>query len=184
MNQINGRLNAQGNITGSLNGAGGGGATALTQLTDVNISNPTNDQALVYDSESSKWVNASLPSGVDELSDLTDVDTGILLDGYILRYDSSTQKWYSVNPESVFPWHDHESTVLWVLNQGIVNAEFNFNITNMVIDLHFSVPNICPSDMTISYNSESGKWKLRITIPYDENQPSVNCLITLRNSRW
>ena len=31
------------------NGGGGGGASALTDLTDVNISSPTDGQALIYD---------------------------------------------------------------------------------------------------------------------------------------
>ena len=85
MDQITGSLNAVGNITGTLNGAGGGGggATSLSQLNDVNISNPSNNQGLLYNSETGKWVNASLPSGVDELSELTDVDLASLVEGQI-----------------------------------------------------------------------------------------------------
>lgn len=40
-------------------GGGGGGSTTLSDLTDVDISNPSNGQTLVYDTASSKWVNGS-----------------------------------------------------------------------------------------------------------------------------
>lgn len=39
-----------------ISGGGGGGASALTDLTDVNVTSPTNGQALVYDTASSKWI--------------------------------------------------------------------------------------------------------------------------------
>ena len=38
---------------------GGGGSSTLSGLTDVALSSPTNGQALVYDSTSSKWVNGA-----------------------------------------------------------------------------------------------------------------------------
>ena len=37
---------------------GGGGASALTDLDDVNISSPSDGQVLRYDNASGKWVNA------------------------------------------------------------------------------------------------------------------------------
>ncbi len=38
---------------------GGGGASALNDLSDVNITSPTNEQILSYNSTSSKWENES-----------------------------------------------------------------------------------------------------------------------------
>jgi len=38
---------------------GGGGSSTLSGLTDVNLSSPTDGQALVYDATSSKWVNGA-----------------------------------------------------------------------------------------------------------------------------
>lgn len=38
-------------------GGGGGGSTTLAGLTDVDISNPSNGQTLVYNSTSEKWEN-------------------------------------------------------------------------------------------------------------------------------
>lgn len=40
-------------------GGGGGGSSTLAGLTDVDLTNPTDGQTLVYDAASSKWVNGS-----------------------------------------------------------------------------------------------------------------------------
>ena len=40
-----------------------GGASNLSGLSDVNISSPTNNQGLIYDSSSSKWVNSNIATG-------------------------------------------------------------------------------------------------------------------------
>lgn len=39
---------------------GGGGASSLADLTDVNISNPQNDQVIAWDAETQKWVNKDM----------------------------------------------------------------------------------------------------------------------------
>lgn len=39
-------------------GSGGGGSSTLAGLTDVNLSSPSNNEVLKYDSSSQKWVNA------------------------------------------------------------------------------------------------------------------------------
>ena len=49
---------------------GGGGATVLAGLSDVNITSPTNGQVLKYDTATSKWINGAAsggatPAGVD-----------------------------------------------------------------------------------------------------------------------
>lgn len=43
--------------------SGGGGSTTLAGLTDVAITSPTNGQALIYNSSTSKWNNQTLPGG-------------------------------------------------------------------------------------------------------------------------
>lgn len=45
-------------------GSGGGGASSLDDLTDVDISNPSNGQVLKYDSANSEWVNADESGGL------------------------------------------------------------------------------------------------------------------------
>lgn len=44
-------------------GGGGGGSSTLSGLTDVDISNPTDGQTLVYDAESQKWENGNPTAG-------------------------------------------------------------------------------------------------------------------------
>lgn len=44
-------------------GGGGGGASSLDDLQDVNISSPTNGQALVYNATSGKWENQTIGGG-------------------------------------------------------------------------------------------------------------------------
>lgn len=46
--------------------SGAGGASALEDLTDVNITTPSNNQVLQYDSTSQKWINASGGGGFIE----------------------------------------------------------------------------------------------------------------------
>ena len=48
-------------------GSGGSGASALEDLTDVNITMPTDGQALIYDSNSNEWVNSDV-SATDMVS--------------------------------------------------------------------------------------------------------------------
>ena len=55
-------VDAQGRITAAANGSAG--TTALSGLTtDVTITTPSNGQALIYNSTSSKWVNQTISSG-------------------------------------------------------------------------------------------------------------------------
>lgn len=48
---------------GQNSSGGGGGASALADLTDVNLSSPTNGQALVYNATSGKWENQTIGGG-------------------------------------------------------------------------------------------------------------------------
>lgn len=84
--------------------AGGGGATALDDLTDVDTTTvaPTDGQALVYDTANSLWKPATVSGGggATVLDDLTDVDTTTVAptDGQSLVYDSVTSTW---KPETI-----------------------------------------------------------------------------------
>jgi len=51
------------------------GASALTELSDVNISSPTDGQVIKYDSNSDEWVNAD-DEGGGTASDITFDNTG------------------------------------------------------------------------------------------------------------
>ena len=73
--------------------SGGGGATVLSDLTDVTIAMLANGQILQYDSTSSKWKNVNLPALTAAISTLTDVNLTDLADGQILQYNGVSGKW-------------------------------------------------------------------------------------------
>lgn len=53
-------------------GGGGGGSSTLSGLTDVDITNPSNGQTLVYNSTSGKWENGAVGGGL--LVNITESD--------------------------------------------------------------------------------------------------------------
>jgi len=61
------------------------GATALEDLTDVDLSNLTTGQILVWDGN--EWVNSDPIGGASSLSDLNDVSFTTPTEGQILKYD-------------------------------------------------------------------------------------------------
>ena len=75
---------------------GGGGASALDDLTDVDVTNPTNGQALLYDSGNSKWVNGNV-SASSTLAGLSDTTISNPQNGQVLKYNSTSQKWENAN---------------------------------------------------------------------------------------
>ena len=56
-------------------GSGGGGSSTLAGLTDVDISNPSDGQTLVFDATSQKWKNGSVGGGGGVLVVNMDIDT-------------------------------------------------------------------------------------------------------------
>jgi len=58
----------------------GGGATALEDLTDVQITSVANGEVLIYDSTLSKWVNTSAPGGGDMFKAVYDTDNDGVVD--------------------------------------------------------------------------------------------------------
>lgn len=66
--------------------------SALDSLTDVEITEPTNGQALKYDGVEGKWVNGT-DATTSNLSDLRDIAISEVADGQVLKYDSATEKW-------------------------------------------------------------------------------------------
>ena len=159
-------------------GGGGGGATALTQLTDVNISNPSNNQALLYNSESEKWVNAALPSGVDELSELNDVEFTNLLPYQLLQYGIDG-KWVNKDVSDVWTIIDRVISMTMTA-QGATGTLLVDNLVDVLIDIHCSIPLMCPDSIEAEWDEESEKWQLTVSFPYYDNVSTFNCLISLR----
>lgn len=98
--QIRFKNASYGNVQTALTAAlsGGSGSSTLADLTDTDISTPTNGQVLTYDSTAEKWENANIPTpATPSLSDLTDTTISTPTNGQVLTYDSTAAKWVNAN---------------------------------------------------------------------------------------
>jgi hypothetical protein len=77
--------------------AAGGGAVALDDLSDVNITSLTNGQFLMYDG--TEWVNDAV-TGVDALDEIGDVNASSPSDGQVLTWDATPGEWVAATPSA------------------------------------------------------------------------------------
>ena len=150
-------------------GSGGsGGASALSQLSDVQLTSPTNGQALVYNATSGKWENQTIGGGSGTLTSIGLVmPTGFsvspatltangsftvsFLNGYrLLTNDDETFIQYGY---TAYQWGDHAqagyATQSWVQQQGYATALSGLS------DVVLTTPS---NGQVLVYNSTSGKW--------------------------
>ena len=82
--------------------SGGGGATQLSELSDVDstVATPSDGDILVYRSAGSDWVLEAKPAGGSNpaLADVTDVTITTVSDNDLLAYDSATSEWINKTP--------------------------------------------------------------------------------------
>jgi hypothetical protein len=75
----------------------GWGHPALAHDSDVVLASPSNDQALVYETSSSKWKNKTIAvgslSGASALASDTDVTVTSPTNNQVLTYETSSSKW-------------------------------------------------------------------------------------------
>lgn len=81
--------------TPNLKGSGSG-ASALSQLTDVDLTDLAAGNVLIYDSQNSKWINTAL-----NVSNLADVSFSNLANEDIAYYDSETEKWKNISAGAI-----------------------------------------------------------------------------------
>ena len=82
-------------------GQASGLSVSLDTLTNVDIQNPTDGQALVYDADNQVWVNSDDATGVTSLDALTDTDISSPSAGQVLMYDSANSKWVNSEEKEV-----------------------------------------------------------------------------------
>lgn len=108
-------------------------APALSVLTDVDITTPSDGEALVYDGTNSKWINGS--AGGFGFADRTSVDTGM--------------KWTDGSPIKVFSFNYVSATSG---NQSAILSQFGFSdtISQIVFASGFVVDGVNPFTFPIS----------------------------------
>lgn len=90
---------------------GGGGASALDDLTDVDITTPTDGQTLVYDGTNSKWVNgAGGGGGSAKQTAVTQAQYDALVQAGTV---DPTMEYFIMDgiPAQVFPWTELTATL-------------------------------------------------------------------------
>jgi hypothetical protein len=133
---------------------GGGGASELSDLTDVNTSTPTDRNVLVADGvdwESRALVEADISdlaayaTQLTELSDVVNTFTG-LADGDVLTYDT-VNGWQNEPSAGTYPTHTGEVT-------GDVNLSLDVSaITNQT---ELITTTIAPDDEVVLSDTSSG----------------------------
>lgn len=186
MIQIKGNISNIGNISGKLNGTGGGGgggATTLNGLTDVNITNPQNDNILKY--SNGVWINSVIPDGIDELSELGDVSLYNLSHNQVLQYHTGTQKWSNVSPERLLPLTDLQINMYKLGDEYQANMTISGeDLTNKIIDIHFNYAMVQLLGITITPVENSvNEYEIFIRASYDTNVNDMKVLLTYRDVR-
>lgn len=86
-------VNGQLKLTNLGNVIASGGATALSGLTDVDLTGLADGDTLVWNSGTSNWEPQPASGGASALADLTDVDLTGLADGQLLVWNASLSVW-------------------------------------------------------------------------------------------
>lgn len=103
---------------------GGGGSSTLSGLTDVDISNPTDGQTLVYNAATGKWENGAGGDGDDIFVTLGTITTAVVP----MTFDSEENAWFG--------------SIVTDLGAKSPSAIRNFHVTLDGTDYTFPVFNI------------------------------------------
>ena len=142
---------------------GGGGSSTLSGLTDVDISNPTAGQTLVYNAESGKWENGAgggasayfvdcayivdtHTHGVTITSSKTAAEIQAAVESGALVYIR-----YTVPADVDFPAVNHVyplNSMVYATDEGVTRARFSFE--SMALG---GSPTLCVSEFTLLTDS-------------------------------
>ena len=141
-------------IQQQLSTIGGGGAVRLDDLDDVDHSNITTNNLLIYNGN--KWVGIASTALSGTLIGLTDVDSSNLGDGRFLRYDAST---------SDFTFAPVSATNLELIAGDIQSGILTTNSTNQAVVMSISAS---------TYRSV--QYQVQVTEGTNYNMTSINVL--------
>ena len=150
---------------------GGGSSSALSDLTDVEITSAADGDVLKYDSTSSSWINGQASGGVSDLDDLGDVSLSSPTDGQVLTYDSSSSSWVNADGGSAtidelgdigdvdLSSPTEGQTIVWdATNSKWVNGTPAGGVSDLV-DLGDVAVSSPTNGQVLTYNSTSQKWE-------------------------
>jgi hypothetical protein len=130
-----------------------GGGGALSELTDVAITTPSNGQILQYDSQTDTWKNETL-TVVASFSELSDVSLSTLYNNDVPVYNSTTQKWE--NRTGYIPFKDISGTLS--AGETSITLSSGYITTASVVDIYVddgtnTDPGIQPTSKTVATGS-------------------------------
>jgi hypothetical protein len=110
--------------TASLPGGGTGGSNALSQLTDVSVSNMTSGQVLTWNSGVSRWINSGVPTPPPpSLAQLTGVSITSPVANQVLTFNGTA--WINAAPTG-----GGGAANLGIATVDAVQGDWTFNIPN------------------------------------------------------
>uniref|UniRef100_UPI00262B137D pyocin knob domain-containing protein n=1 Tax=uncultured Methanobrevibacter sp. TaxID=253161 RepID=UPI00262B137D len=111
----------------------------LIDLSDVDVSSPSANDALVWDDENEKWIAGSV-STVGSIDDLTDVDTANASAGDCLRYDADNSEWIAQKQVIELTQAEYDALVSKQPNTlYVITDAWNLNATADDIELSAGV---------------------------------------------
>ena len=151
----------------------GAGVVSLDSLTNVDIQNPADGQALVYDSESEKWINSDEAIGVTSLDALTDTDITSPSSGQVLMYDNTNQKWVNSEEKEVAIAPSAPSdpaTKLWIDSTQQTGVEI---YTKAEMDIELGNINDDIADIYIQLTGKANSVDVNNALASKENKSTV-----------
>lgn len=125
----------------------------LDELSDVEITNPTDKQVLKYDGTQNKWINDIDASGISELEQLDDVNISSPSNNQILKYNASQQKWIN-GTNSINNIRVNDSTIIPDAT-GTIDLSIPENL-NDIDNVYINQPT---DNQVLQYNSTTQKWE-------------------------
>lgn len=159
-------------------GQASGLSVSLTSLTDTDIQNPANGQALVYDSTTEKWVNSDEAIGVTSLDALTDTDISNPASGQVLMYNgtdwkNSAEKEVAIsqNPPS------DPATKIWIdeTQQAPIEIPTMSDLNSATGDIAEDIAeiNTAITNINTTLNSKANSTDVNNALAGKENNPTI-----------
>lgn len=159
-------------------GQASGLSVSLTSLTDTDIQNPANGQALVYDSTAEKWVNSDEAIGVTSLDALTDTDIQNPASGQVLMYngtewENSAEKEIAISQNlpsdpATKLWIDEtQQTPIQIPTMADLNSATG-DIDDDIADINTAITNI-----NTTLNSKANTTDVTNALNTKQNKPTI-----------